>query len=381
MSKAFRYRVISLPGWRKCRQFRSACALVAGIALALAGTRAGVYVNGVGVSVFPNPGLTNPRMKFNTGKVVHGIPQFSPLLPLISGPPSGWFVWMAHRSEFLNASEMIKKDKHFEDSHFGAPAYVFITPNHKAHLAIYRDHGKHRWVYDLFEKNGPLEPDGGANLFLSANAKGLPFAMNHPIVYNIWAKISQAHILYYNAKAEKSGAVLAQVFSGFILKFHSRNPGRRMTLFMQIHMADSRSWMGKMGGITDEQASWSPAGAVLIVDIAPLGGYPFRFRADGGPLHHLHYNLGEFLRRILGARPPLCRQTDGPVHRLRFTNRVKRLKNWTLTSMYVGLETENRDCRKGSLNHAPQGTVSVALQVAGLSVVSKAPRQARHSTK
>ncbi len=330
-------------------------------------------------SVFPDPGLANPRMKFNTGRVVRGIPQFSPLLPNIPRPLSGWFVWMAHRSEYLNGSEMVKNEKGLGDTNFGPAIYMFTTPNQNARLTIYRNHSAHQWVYDLFEKNGPLDPGGGANLFLSANAKSGRFPMNRPIIYSLWAKISQARIRYYNSNAERSGAVLAQVFSGFILKYHSHNPRHRITLFMQIHMADSRSWLGRKGGITDKQGTWSPAGAVLDFDIAPPGGYPFRFRPYHGPLHYLRYNLCLFLREVLVTKPPLCIQADGLDHHLMFTGRVQNLKNWTLTSMYVGLETENRICRPGVSNHNPQGTVSVALQVANVRVMTEPSRAARHA--
>lgn len=351
------------------RLFLITCAIIT----VLLGFAACARAGGTLGSVFPNPGLTNPRMKFNTGEVVKGIPQFSPLLPNIRGPLSGWFVWMAHRSEYLNGSEMVRNDEKLKDAKFGPAAYAFITPNHNALVAIYRNHTAHCWVYNLFERNGPLDPDGGANLFLMANAQSGHFTMNRPVVYNLWAKISQAHISYNNSSAEKSGAVLAQVFSGFILKFHSRNPRRRITLFMQIHMADSRPWMGKTGGITDEQCTWTPAGAVLIADIAPPGGYPFHFRSDGGPLHHLHYLLNGFLREILAAQPPLCRRTDGSVHDLKFTNRMTNLKNWTLNSVYVGLETENRDYRPGVRDHQPQGSVEAGLQLSDLSVIAESP--------
>ena len=349
---------------------RRFCVLT-GIIFALLTTHNGHALAGVAqTNVFPNPGLTNPRMKFNTGKVVRGVPQFSPLLPSIPGPLSGWWVWMAHRSQYLNGSEMIRNDGGLKDPHFGPAAYVFTTPNQNARLAIYRNHSAHQWVYDLFEKNGPLDPGGGANLFLSANAKGGPFSMNHPIIYSLWAKIAQAHVRYYNPGAARSGAVVAQVFSGFILKFHSHNPRHRITLFMQIHMADSRSWLGRTGGITDKQGTWSPAGAVLDFDLAPPGGDPFRFRPDRGPLHYLRYNLRPFLEEVLSAKPPLCQQADGRDHHLTFMGRVRNLKNWTLTSVYVGLETENRISRPGISNHGPQGTVSVALQLMGLRVIS-----------
>ncbi len=372
--------------------------MVAGV-VPLLGTSVKAYTARVPESVFPNPGLANPRMQFNTGKVVNGGAQISPLLPQIPGSFSGWVVTMWHRSENLLANEMITNDRRFRDTELGMPVYAFVTPNHKAHLAIYRDHDAHRWVYDMFEKSGHLYADGGANLFLSASARGGPFTMNHSIVYNLWAKISQADVKYYNANAARNGAVLAMAFSGFILKFQGKNPGQTITLFMQIHLTDSRPWVRRKGGITYEQCASTPTGVVLIADIAPPGGEPFRFRTDSGPLHHLHYRLNSFLREVLDSKLPHCQAAAGTalalIHHSMFTKRVRNLEDWTLDSMFVGLETENCDYRPvvqrhfsqkavgegripslvrpaGDLfGHRPQGSVCVALQIAGVSVVAE----------
>ncbi|EQD37857.1 hypothetical protein B2A_11744 [mine drainage metagenome] len=53
---------------------------------------------------------------------------------------------------------------------------------------------------------------------------------------------------------------------------------------------------------------------------------------------------------------------------------MKNLKNWTLNSMYVGLETENRDYRPGVRDHQPQGSVEAALQLSDLSVIAEPPQ-------
>ena len=92
------------------------------------------------------------------------------------------------------------------DPRYGVAAYAFITPNHKSHLAIYRDHKKHWWVYDLFEKNGRVFPDGGANIVLQAQPLHGPLAMDRPVRYSVWAKIAQAYIHDDNSTDEKSGA-------------------------------------------------------------------------------------------------------------------------------------------------------------------------------
>ena len=337
-------------------------------------------------SVFPNPGLTNPRMNFNLGTRIKGvdIPGNSPYLPAIPGPLSGWTVTMWHRHETLNARELLRHDRALCDPRLGVPTYAFITPDHNTHLAIYRDHKARRWVYELFEKNGMLLPNGGSNLFLSASAKGGSLAMNHPVVYNLWAKLSQAHIKYYNAGAEKSGAVLAQVFTGFIFSMRSPHPADQITLFLQLPLADSRddTLGGKpldgTGGVTYQHCDSGKNGTVIIENITPRGGCPLLFRAQRGPLRHLHYRLDKFLSAVL-AHPPMFRNSLGNTQRLAYSNQARNLKNWTLDSMYVGLETQNRDYRPGVTNHAPQGTVSVALQVANLSVMTEAAQLAHHA--
>ena len=120
-------------------------------------------------------------------------------------------------------------------------------------------------------------------------------------------------------------------------------------------------------------------GTVIIENIAPPGGCPLPFRAQRGSLRHLHYDLTVSLRQAL-SHAPIYRKPDGAMHRFVYTHQAKNLKDWTINSMYVGLETENRDFRHGARNHRPQGTVSVALQVANLRVMTEA-RQASHHAK
>ncbi|MGC9260941.1 MAG: hypothetical protein ACP5I8_12830 [Phycisphaerae bacterium] len=251
---------------------------------------------------------------------------------------------MWNSSEVLNANEMVTNDPNVSDPAFGPAAYAFTTPNQNAQLAIYRDAANNQWVYNLFERNGTLTPGGGANLFLSANASGGPFTMNHPIGYNLSAKISEAYATYDNPQAVTNGAVLAQVFSGFILQ----NANQGLTVFMQIMLADSRDGTGGNGGIT----YLSQSGNTYIVDITPPGGNPLAFQTDVGPLQYLSYQLNPFFSEFLAAES--------------FGAAAENSANWSLNSMYVGLETEN-----SISSGVPQGTVSVGLQIAGLTAYSE----------
>ncbi len=367
------------------RQCRLRWSVLSGVVYVLLGATV-IHAADKWKSVFPDPGLTNPRMNFNLGTRIKGvdIAGNSWYLPAIPGPLSGWTVTMWHRREVLNARELIRNDRRLRDPRLGVPRYAFITPNHKTHLAIYRDHKAHRWVYELFEKDGRLLPNGGSNLFLSARARGGPFTMNHPIIYKLWAKISQAHIKYFNASAEKSGAVLAQVFSGFILSVRSPDPAHRLTLYLQVPLADSRGGQfgspacGGPGGISYQNCVSGKNGTVIIENIAPPGGCPLPFQPQRGPLRHFHYRLNDFLHTVL-THPPRFRNVHGHWRRFMYTLQDKQLKNWTLDSMYVGLETENKDFRTGVTNHRPQGTVSVALQVANVRVLEQSQGDTRHA--
>ena len=44
------------------------------------------------------------------------------------------------------------------------------------------------------------------------------------------------------------------------------------------------------------------------------------------------------------------------------------MANWKIKSMYVGLETQNTDHRRASINLLPQGDVEIGLQVAGIDI-------------
>ena len=278
---------------------------------------------------------------FNTGLAVGANPQLSPILPNMPGPLSGWFVATWNRSEVLNASEMVTNDPNISDPTFGPAAYAFTTPDQNAQLAIYRDTTNNRWVYDLFERNGTLTSSGGANLFLEVPNNSANVILNNPVFYSVYAKIAEASVTYDSPQAMTNGAVVAQVFSGFILQ----NASQGLTVFMQIHMADSRSGYGTNGGITDLQRS----GDTYIVDIVPPGGNPFAFQTNNGPLQYLHYQLNPFFSEFLAAES--------------FGSSASNPANWSLKSMYIGLETEN-----SISGGAPQGSVSVGLQIAGLTV-------------
>ena len=201
--------------------------------------------------------------------------------------------------------------------------------------------------------------------------------MNHHLIYNLWAKIAQARIRYYNATAEKSGAVLAQVFSGFILTYHSRNPKRDITLFMQIHFADSRRDMQKKRGINYTDCIGGAHPSAVIVSFVPPGGYPFSFRASRGPLRHLHYRLNGFLRQALTC-PLHYRQADG--------NRSVHVFATRKRSEELDAKIHDRGFGNGESrfptwcnDHHRRGSVSVALQVANLSVTEAGAQPALYA--
>ena len=93
---------------------------------------------------------------------------------------------------------------------------------------IYRDPASHRPIYELYERGGALSVGGGANIFRASDARPGGISMDRELLYEMDAKISKAAV---NASlaAQKDGAVLAQVFSGFVI--HFPRIGRQCNLY------------------------------------------------------------------------------------------------------------------------------------------------------
>ena len=185
----------------------------------------------LGQYVFPDPGLTIPRLRFGTGQVLSNRPAMSTILPAIDGPVSAWSVTMWNRDPYLKPDQMTSDDPSTTDPILGPAAYAFTTPDQTAHLWIYHNGTPGTWVYDLFERGGKLKA-GGANLFLSARSDVDDLSFDRQITYAFQGKISAASVTYSPASAERSGAVGATVFSGFVLQLTDPKTDQVATIFL-----------------------------------------------------------------------------------------------------------------------------------------------------
>lgn len=307
--------------------------------------------------LFPDPGLTDPRLRFATGRVVANQPEVAAELPDIPGPVSGWVVGQWQHTHYLSSADLLKSPT-INDSRFGRALYAFDTPFDESHLWIFRDHSS--YIYELFERDGTLI-GGGANLFLSAGAV-IKAEMDKPIDYSLAVRMSKADARYWTATAESSGAVMAQVFTGFVLRFDDPNSRRKINLFLQIPLSGSRP------GPSRYRNCHANNDIVGVTANEGLGHEaPLAFQPDAGRLHAFRFRLNDYLCAVV-TQPASC-QNDGKTVPLASYPGIRKLKNWRLQSMYVGLETQSQDLRPASPIHVPQGSVEAGLQLSGLHVV------------
>lgn len=311
------------------------------------------------------PSLDNPRLHFNTGRAVQNRPEIAPELPAIPGPPSGWTVTQWNQSSWLSPTRMTRQNPATEDPELGRAAYGFATPDGHSHVWIY-DRGKQAPpVFALFERGGTLRPGGGANLFLSANLDR-PIDFTRRVLFSLRAKVSAATVSYATAGARASGAVLGMAFIGFAINFPSPETGKKSVLFLQVSLTSSRDQarIATLCRVTE-------AGNLILIMGGTLdGALPLPFRPSSGPATGIAIPVNDYIDRFR-ASPITCRSRKGP--RPVTMARVAP-GSIVLKSIYVGLETQDRDARANAVTAARQGQVALGLQISDIRLhVQNAP--------
>jgi len=92
------------------------------------------------------------------------------------------------------------------------------------------------------------------------------------------------------------------------------------------------------------------------------------FVPNAGAPTHATYNLNRHLCQMI-SRPFSCREPNASKLPFAFPDSAYELKNWRLTSMYVGIETEDHDARAAAKSYDKQGDISVAFQLSDLLVL------------
>jgi hypothetical protein len=314
-------------------------------------------------NVFPDPGLTNPRLRFHTGEPGPGGPVISPILPNISGAPSAWFVtqWY-HEGPLLRPDAMTENDPLTRDPHLGVASYAFTAPDSHAHVWIYRDEPHHNFVFDLYERGGGWTSEGGTNLFLTAYVAAKDARLDAEVDYSFSAELTKASVAFNDPAAIGNGVVAAQIFSGFIFHIDESDSNKPATVFLQIQFADSRN------NPIDYHSCHYDDRSVNILFSRNLPSDPWLpFSPDTGLLRPLNYVLNRYVCAFL-SRPLHCIGPQGQQPDLAIVPAAADFKNWRLTSMYIGLETQDHDIRPTSANRSKQGSVEAGVQIADLRV-------------
>jgi hypothetical protein len=202
-------------------------------------------------------------------------------------------------------------------------------------------------------------------LFLSAPASVPDATFDRRIDYWLDAKMLDAAAFYDTPEAASTASVLAQIFTSFVLRFQPPEGGPLYTAFMQIHHADSR---GIVPRVTQCKLRRPKGNVELVYSGGPRSGPELRFVPDPGPLHPLHYVLNEYLCELMSRRYR-CTDDQGREASLPLPASASDFKNWRILSINIGLEGSTTNRRPNSTNLRPQGSMSVGIAIAGVSVL------------
>jgi hypothetical protein len=321
-------------------------------------------------SIYPDPGLTDPRLRFHMGKVANHEPFISPIDPDMPFPVSEWTLQQWHEDSYMSGDQMTKNDPATSDALLGIAPYAFAAPDAHSHLWIYHGAKPGTWVYEVYERDGTMRPEGGANIFMATTQPAKLTTFDHEIEYSVDLKLKEAEIHYLTPTAKQSGAVLGQIFTGFGIHFFNPTTKQKQFVFLQIPIANSRENTHKDYYVV---LPTDGAGLSLLYSAGMDSGEPtFRFAPDGGQLHSFHYSLNRYVAQMV-ARPYSWngRTVEWPAE-------AHDYRNWSLGGMYLGLETQSTDERPESTNHDQQGSVQMTLQIANLSVTQDGDRPGPH---
>ncbi len=302
-----------------------------------------------------------PRLHFHLGDVAANRPALSPILPDMGAyPASPWYLAQWQQSTVLRPDRMSRDDPATRDPELGVAAYGFEAPDGHAHLRIWQ--GGPGWVFELYERGGMLTAGGGSNLFLAADTVH-PVRLDRPVTYTLQARVSRAAATYDTADAEASGAVLAQIFSGFGITFHDPAGAATQFVFLQLPLSASRPILRTRNVICTLDAGGPH---LLFAPSLHRGETLLPFRPAGPGMTTLRYGLRDYVQDLVSEPYPCGGRTlDWPAA-------ARDPGNWTLGGLYVGLETEDADLRAGATRQGAQGTVEAALQIADIRLVREA---------
>ena len=330
------------------------CGGVCGVCEGDARCEAGQCLGGQ-VSMLPDPGLSNPRLRFHTGGVANNAPELFEAAPdMPDYPVSQWFIaqWAKTMpgepagTGVMRPELMFENAASTEDALFGVARWAFPGgPDNRSHVWIYLDGAQP--VFELYSEHGWLSPEGGSNVFLSTGTQPeINQAMDRPVHLRFKSKLKGQVAHYTDDDAARDGAVLWQYFSGLIFQYDGE--AGPITLFMQIRHGQSTG-----GG----RYLFAPNDGALVYGYAfPNEPQALEAVAADAALTQLDLDVNAYLcDAIRGAYP---RAAGGA--RLTLPEAALDPARWRLTSFYIGLETQSGRLVDGVYRGAAAARVQIS---------------------
>lgn len=298
-----------------------------------------------GISLLPDQKLTNPRFRFHDGTVYNYAPHILDEVPnLPNYPVSSWYVTQWKKPSLLTPDRMVLNSGKV-DSKFGPSVIQYYSDSYNdknlSEINIFKAEDS-SYVYELASRGGWLDTGGGSNLFLST-----PFLNNNVeslekrIDLNFKAKIKERITQYIASNSSKDGSVVSQFFTGFTYNYYNPDLKEITPIFVQIYHADSREEKYLAPGKLEYRGCYKgELGNKQIVFGSnlpnALGGNGFLAapQADGD-LNAFSFNLNDQICNMI-KKSFNCQ--DGTT--FSFPENAKDLKNWSVGSIYIGLETQ-----------------------------------------
>ena len=289
--------------------------------------------------------MHNPVLQFGNGGVANNKATLFPgTSPAMGYTDFGWWVtqWGKYSSDtppipyYLTPESYVQNDQSTQDPDFGVAPIIFYSENDPtiSHLALYQDKALNNWVYELWSQDGLLTSGGGSNLFLSNNVSDLGSSSLDADVHLAFATRIKQQILSFNDPAALTdGSVLAMYFTGLTLNYTDPASGNQYWQFLQIPHANT--WES-----TATDAQCMNLGSGGIPDVLWSGVLPgdtfLTSTPSTGSLKSLDYDVNKYVCALVKAA------YNCGAGAVSFPPAAHDLRNWQITSLYIGLETENR---------------------------------------
>jgi hypothetical protein len=306
-------------------------------------------------SVIPDL-FTTPQVQFGTGHAGPNGPLINPALPDVPGPPSGWYLAQWRKPQLLSPDKMIRDDETARDQLLGIPLYSFATP--ASRLDIYQRPNRH-YTFGLMSKGGAHTISGGTNVFLATEElKDATF--DHPLDYHLTVTMPIASVSASEPNDIATGTVGAQVMTGFVLRLNDPEAHHATSYFLQINHTDSRN------RLLPFRTCYMDRALQRLVVVTPASAtFPFAHFAK--PPKQMEVSMNDLLCNLV-SQPFMCPAPDGR-RATEFPASAHDPKNWSISSMYVGLETQVEDARAGAHDSVRRNS-EVSLRIFDLGLTS-----------